>query len=421
MLGGKGTPDTQQFDGYVLGPNIDCPFPGGQHIPGLNVGGWHDAGEFDVRTQSQYAVIQDLALAYKEFDLKWDQLTEEEKARAVEMHRPEDVPDLVQQVKHGILQVLAQIGAIGHPISGIIESTLRQYTHLGDGAWKTDGRIYSEKLGPYQVDGNFSGIPDDRWAFTTKTAGLRYGAVTSLSPAADGWDNGLAPERRQTAASLWDEKHAHPTTTQFQSFNRTSGAAVAEEWKAALVLEMLPSVLQRFGMGGWTTVRALPYMNAAYKGQIEVAVRAFVAQLDGELAGIRFGVPPRRGGWGGSAAVADLGVRMYFLHKAFPQVVGTDYTPRAVNDTLDTDPVSSRSNASYMGTSSKVQAYRNNRAENTFIPVGVIPGHTVVKPHFTECIDDFGFLWFESEYVIDDASKWIPAANAADSIVKEIR
>ena len=45
-------------------------------------------------------VIQNLALAYREFNLKYDQLTVDE-ARAVEMHRPDGVPDAVQQVKHG--------------------------------------------------------------------------------------------------------------------------------------------------------------------------------------------------------------------------------------------------------------------------------------------------------------------------------
>ena len=114
----------------------------GEHIPGLNVGGWYDAGDYDIRAESQYAVIEDLALAYKEFDLKWDELTVDETARTVEMHRPDGVPDAVQQVKHGVLGVLAQIAAVGHPFPGIMEPTLREYTHLGDAASKTDGRIY---------------------------------------------------------------------------------------------------------------------------------------------------------------------------------------------------------------------------------------------------------------------------------------
>lgn len=426
-------PDTPHFDGYSMDSNTDSPFQAGQHIPGLNVGGWYDAGDFDIRANSQYTVIQDLALAYKEFDLKWDQLTVDENARAVEMHRPDGVPDAVQQVKHGIRQVLAQIKAFGHPIPGIIAPTLRQYTHLGDGASKTDGRIYSEKLGTYDVNGDFSGIPDDRWAFTTKAASLQYGATASLAAAAHvlkGWDDALAKECLDTAVMLWKEEHAHPTTSRSRSFGRM---AFIQEWRAALelliatdggepykkrLLEMYPSVLEQFAVGGWTAVRALPFMDEAFKEQLEEAVKAHMAQLDRELAATPFGVPESRGTWGGSVRVADLGVRMYFLHKAFPEIVGKDYTLRAANYMLGTHPVSSTSYVSSVGTSSKLKAYGNNRADNAFIPGGVIPGYIIIKPDFPECIDDFGFLWFESEYVIDVASKWILAANAADALVR---
>jgi hypothetical protein len=98
---------------------------------------------------------------------------------------------------------------------------------------------YSEKLGPNEVDGNFSGIPDGRWAFTTKFAGLQYGAAASLAAAArmlKGWDHALAGECLEAAVKLWDEEHAHPTVSQFQSFNTTGGMASSEEWKTALEL-----------------------------------------------------------------------------------------------------------------------------------------------------------------------------------------
>jgi hypothetical protein len=85
------------------------------------------------------------------------------------------------------------------------------------------------------------------------------------------------------------------------------------------------------------------------------------------------------GTWGGSAAVSDLGIRIYFLHKAFPDIVGTDYTLRAANYLLGTHPVSSTSYVSSVGTSSKLKAYGNNRADNTFIPGDVIPGYIVIK------------------------------------------
>ena len=161
-------PNVEHFDDYRSGPNLDSPFKPGEHIPGLNVGGWFDAGDYDNLAEGQYQVIENLTLAYKEFGLKWDELAVDETARTVEMHRPDGVPDAVQQVKHGVLQVMAQIHSVGHPFTGIVEPTLRQYTHLGDAASNTDGRIYSEKLGPNDIDGNFSGKPDDRWAFTTK-------------------------------------------------------------------------------------------------------------------------------------------------------------------------------------------------------------------------------------------------------------
>lgn len=431
-------PNRQHFDGWSMGPNLDSPYKPGEHIPGLNVGGWYDAGDFDIQTRSQFAVIQDLSLAYKEFDLKWDQLTVDWEARAVEMHRPDGIPDAVQQVKHGVLQVLAQIKAVGHAFPVISEPTLRQYTHLGDGASKTDGRIYSEKLGPHEVKGDYSGNPDDRWAFTTKSGSMQYGAAASLAAAAPvlkGWDDALAKECLETAIKIWEEEHANPTPTPSRpgGFGPPGGMAAAEEWNAAVQLliatnggeaykkrlaELLPAVSQRFGFGGWSAVRVLPYMDAAFKKQVEEAVKSYVAQLDRELAATPFGVPPSRGGWGGSGAVVDLGARMYFLHKAFPEIVGKDYTLRAANYILGTHPASSASYVSAVGTSSKLKAYGNNRADNSFIPGGVIPGYIVIKPDFPECIDDFGFLWFESEYVITVASKWILAANAADALVR---
>jgi len=184
------------------------------------------------------------------------------------------------------------------------------------------------------------------------------------------------------------------------------------------VQELFPTMLQRIGFGGWAAVRALPYLDADSKKQLLEAVKAYVAQLDKDLAATPFGVPPTRGDWGGSSGVADFGTRMYFLHLAFPDIVGPEYTLRAANYLLGTHPVSSTSYISSVGTASKLKGYGNNRADNTFIPGGMIPGYIVIKPDFPECIDDFGFLWFEDEYTISAASSWILAANAADAIVR---
>lgn len=41
------------FDGYIQGESTLTSFNPREHVPGLNVGGWHDAGDYDLRVESQ--------------------------------------------------------------------------------------------------------------------------------------------------------------------------------------------------------------------------------------------------------------------------------------------------------------------------------------------------------------------------------
>jgi endoglucanase len=479
----------EQFDNWNQATATDGKYKGGDHIPGMNVGGWYDAGDFDLEEPAQLSVIQSLALAYREFHLDYDELTVDEVARQVEMHRPDGVPDAVEQVKHGALLILAQFHNIGHAIRGTHEPDLRQYTQVGDGASKTDGRIYDPKLGPNEVKGDYSGKPDDRWIFTTNNPYLQWNAVAALAAAADtlkGWDDALAKDCLETAIKAWKDTKAQPTlyptdrrlegegpagavvggvlaasqgvvsgaqgahnpgsaptssgatsapTAAPTGFSR-GGFSVALDWAAALELtiatsgaepyksrlkELLPQMItpQQMDFRGWTAVRALPFLDASAKDQMREAVKTYMAGLDKRLDATPFGVPPSLGTWGGSGAVVDMAIRMYFLHKTFPDLVGPEYTLRAVNYILGTHPVSSTSYVAGVGTVSKTMTYSNNRADNAYIPGAVIPGYIIIKPDFPECIDDFGFLWFEDEAVVAGSANWVLAGNAADAISKE--
>lgn len=423
------------FDGFAQGPATDSPFQPGEHIPGLNQGGWFDAGDFDIRTQTQNRVIIDLVLAIEQFHLTWDNTTVDEKARSVEIRRPDGIPDALQQVQHGVLQVLGQFRAVGHSIPGIIEPTLRQYTHLGDAASKTDNKIYSPALGPLESDGIHSGVPDDRWAFTTRTTALQYGSAAALAAASRvlrGHDDALAKECLETAERVWSEEHSRPPSVP-QSFNTTGGILADEELRAAVELliatrggaayrdrlqQLLPMIRERMAGSGWMAVRALPFMGADFKSALAAAVREYKTRLDTELARNPFGVPIYPTPWGASGAVAGLGVRMYFLHQAFPKIVGPEYTLRAVNYLLGTHPVSSTSWVSAVGTKSALMAYGNNRADFSFIPGGLVPGLVILQPDLAEFKEDWPFLWFENEYVVSGAAGFILAANAADALVR---
>ncbi|HEV2324699.1 MAG TPA: glycoside hydrolase family 9 protein [Terracidiphilus sp.] len=428
-------PNTTHFDGYGTGPEIYSPYKPGEHIPGLNVGGWFDAGDFDNDAYGQYGTIQNLSLAYDAFHMKWDQLTVNEKARAVEMHRPDGIPDAVEQVEHGVLQTLAQVHAVGHPFEGIQAPYLRGYTFVGDAASQTDGRIYDPNLGPDEVKGDFSGKPDDRWAWTEYTGFEQYGAAASLAAASTvlkGWNDPLAKECLDTAIKLWNDEKTHPAPSRRGGFARFG----SPDWSAALdmliathgahpykqrVEELFPTMMQapQFGFGGWQAVRALNYLGADDKARFKSALEAYIPQLNRQLAATPFGVPPTRGNWGGSEQVARFGAEMYFLHEAFPQIVGPEYTLRAANYLLGTHPVSSVSYIAAIGTASKLKTYSNNRGDNSYIPGGMIPGYVVINPDFPECITNFGMLWFEDETTVSAASSWVLLANAAEAIVKQ--
>ncbi len=196
----------------------------------------------------------------------------------------------------------------------------------------------------------------------------------------------------------------------------------AEPYKSRLK-ELFPEVItpQQMGLRGWTAVRALPYLDAAANDQFRQAVKTYMAGLDKQLDATPFGVPPSLGTWGGSGAVVDMATRMYFLHEAFPDLVSPEYTLRAVNYILGTHPVSSTSYVAGVGTVSKTQTYSNDRADNAYIPGAVIPGYIIIKPDFPECIDHFGFLWFEDEAVVAGSASWVAAGNAADAIIKEVK
>jgi hypothetical protein len=423
------------FDGYAQGPATESPFAPGEHIPGLDRGGWYDAGDFDLRTQTQAEALTDLVLLIEEFGADWDETTVDEAARSVTIRRPDGIPDAVQQIRHGVLAVLGQYEAVGHAIPGIIAPTLEQYTHLGDGASKTDNRIFSARLGPLESDGVSSGVADDRWAFTNRATALEYRALSSLAAASrvlGTLDESLAAECLRTAVRGWDEEH-HREPALFRSFNTTGGNLTDEEVKAAVELllatrggdayrarlsGLLPEIQKRFGAVGWIASRAIPSMDDSFRQGLETAARAYKHELDVELAKNPFGVPISTGGWGGSGGVAAFAVRMYFLHRAFPEVVGPEYTLRGLEFLLGRHPVSSVSLVSAVGTRSKLVAYGFNRADYSFIPGGLVPGVLIVKPDFPELTDEWPFLWFENEYVVSAVTTFILAANAAAVLVR---
>ena len=414
-------PGRQHFDLFAQGPDLDSPFQPGEHIPGLDYGGWFDAGDFDIRTQTHYATVMSLVDVWEDFRPLRDETSIDQARRHVEIHRPDGVPDLLQQIEHGTLALIAQHRVFGHAIPGIVEPDLGQYTHLGDAASKTDGKV--------DDPGDPSSPNDDRLAFTTNATALNYGSAAALAAASRalrGYNDALADECLATARRVWEYERAR-TPNLFQHGNTTGGNPQDEELRAAVQLlrstgdaayaariaELWPAIDERFGFNGPALLPVLPQMDAAFQAK----VRARAARLREEAAGMAadnpYGVVITRGGWAGNGAVIGMANANYRLHKAFPDLFDIAPTLRGLDYLYGTHPDSNISFVSAVGARSKQVAYGMNRADFSFIAGGIVPGVLVLKPDFPENKEDWPFFWGQNEYVVNLGASYIYLVHAA--------
>ncbi len=423
----------EHLDLYGSGATTDTKYKPFEHIPGLNVGGWFDAGDFDIRTQSQYAVVQQLVDSWDKYHLDRDVTSVDETRRHVAMHVPDGKPDILEQVEHGTIQLVAQFHAVGHAINGIVEPDLTQYPHLGDAVTKTDGLVYDPSLGPDEVKDGRSGMKDDRWAYTNKSSALNYGSIAALAAAAralKGYNDPLAAEALRLATTTWTEEHSHAPDL-FRHGNVTGGDLTTEELSAAVELltttrdpqyaaridALWPEASKRFAFNAQWITRAIPLMPPAFKTKVRPAVVAYKTEADALATKNPFGVPITEGGWAGNNTIMTYALTAAALHDVYPDIISSDAVFRGLDYIYGTHPGSNLSFVSAVGTQSKEVAYGNNRADFTFIAGGVVPGELIIKPDYPENREDWPFFWGENEYVIPEGSTYIQLVNAANALV----
>lgn len=422
------------FDLYAQGPMTDTPYRPGEHIPGLNIGGWFDAGDYDIRTQTHYAVVLSMVQAWETFGMDRDETTVDQAKRYVDIHRPDGKPDLLQQIEHGVLALIAQHRAVGHAISGIIVPNLSQYTHLGDALTMTDNVVTADPgLATREPDGFANSPVDDRWAFTTRSSPLNYGSAAALAAASRalrGFNDELADECLVTAKKVWDEEHSREPDL-FSHGNTTGGRLEEEELRAAVELlictreakyaerieGLWPIIEERSGSNAAVAVRAMPCMGEPYAEKLRPLVKSYTSELEALGKANPFGVPISRGGWAGNGLVVRWAVTNYVLHKAFPDLIDREHTLRGLNYVYGCHPGSDISFVSGVGASSKKVAYGTNRADYSFIAGGVVPGVLIIEPDFPENKEDWPFLWGENEYVIGVCAEYLFLVNAVNELL----
>ena len=169
------------IDGYDQRPGLSK-YNAGDIVPGVNIGGWHDAGDFDLRIESQAGEAYILALAYEAFHPDIDVTAIDQQRHQVEIHEPDGKNDMLQQIENGALTVVRSYQALGRLYRGIICNNLRQYVLLGDASAMTDGQI---------------GNDDDRWIFTEDNPMRALSAAAELAGASRvlrGYNDALSKE-----------------------------------------------------------------------------------------------------------------------------------------------------------------------------------------------------------------------------------
>lgn len=423
----------EHHDLYRQGPTTDNRFKPGEHIPELNTGGWFDAGDFDLRTQTIYGTVMNLVQIWETFKPERDETWVDQKTRYTDLHRPDGKPDILQQIEHGILQLLGQHKGVGYAINGIVEAHLDQYTHLGDAVTKTDNLIYTPQLKENESDGFRSGNFDDRWAFTSRSSSLNYGSLAALAAASralKGYNDSLAAECLAMAIKVWNEEQTHPPYT-FRHGNTTGGGLLDEKARAMMELlittgekkfadsitALVPNFERQFGRFSSIAIRMIPYMDASYKQKLEGWVKGYKANLDRVATLNPFGVVIGTGGWAGSGGVIGAASTNYLLHKTFPDIIDKENVLRGLNFIFGCHPGSNLSLVSAVGTESKEVAYGNNRADYSFIAGGIVPGVLIIKPDFPENKEDWPFLWGENEYVVNLGASYIYLVHAVNDIL----
>lgn len=395
--------DLNHFDGYVQGPSTLTTYQSGDPVPGLNVGGWHDAGDYDLRVESQAKTVMRLAQMHQLFGVDYDITTVEQDKKLVEMHRPDGRSDILQQLEHGALTIVAGYESLGRLYRGIICPTLRQYTLLGDGMTMTDNLQYDAALLEGEKGIGTSAVMDDRWVFTEDNPRREIPVAASLAAAyrsLAGYNDTLAEDCLEISRFFWNQYQASDRLDRVDlavELFLSTGETAYEDYLVAHQAEIVKSI----GRTGPSLAKAAGRLsNKKFVADLTAALRNHRKAIDKAVAETPFGVQYTPNIWGAGWGIQSFGVDQYFLYRGFPEVFSPEPFLHALNFVLGVHPGSN--NASFVsgvGANSLTVAYGVNRDDWSYIPGGSASGTALIRPDLPE-LKVWPYFWQQTEYVM---------------------
>ena len=425
-------------DGYSQGAENYTKYKPLEHVPGLAVGGWYDAGDFDIQQNSVVTTTVDLASLWRLFQPKRDMTYIDEVTKYADIHRPDGVPDVVQQIMHGTLNMNAQIEALGFVSRNIGQPQMHQYHHLGDALTLTDGLIYDPSLKPYQVsaDGKRSGTYDDRIVMTNRpSAGSVMNSIVGLASAYPALKNYYPEEAERSlknALMLWN-KYVGEGDNGVRGAIELYYATGDEKFKNIFMPAILRQVntlgesvnnennnRRNSGSNMGQILRVYDMLDADAKAKVDAAIPAYIERLSNVGSDNPYCVPISGGGWAGNNQVISNSFNAYLVWKQYPELVDPEMVLKGLNYLYGNHPYNNLSFITGVGVATKKVAYGNNRADYNVIPGVVVPGLLMRKPDFMENKDDYPFLWGENECCINSVPNYVMLNLACIEVAESI-
>ncbi|MCR4766218.1 MAG: glycoside hydrolase family 9 protein [Bacteroidaceae bacterium] len=408
-------PVGNHIDGYDQRPGL-TKYAERAEVPGVNVGGWHDAGDFDLRVESQAGEAYILTMAYEAFNPDIDVTAIDQINHVTEIHQPDGKNDVLQQIENGALTVVNSYIALGRLYRGIICNSLRQYAMLGDAAAMTDG-----------VKGN----EDDRWIFTEDNPGRALSTAAELAAVSrvlKGFNDTLSVHCLDIATAIYEQTEVNEGLisgklhTAVELYLTTKQQSYLD-----YILDNQQVVMQQIARTGWYMARVAKIIemqkdkrSRQFTTAFKAALAAQKEKLDKQAAETPYGVPYRPSIWGAGWDIQRFGYEYYFLNASYPEIFPKDIIYNALNFILGCHPGSNQASfASGVGAQSATVAYGLNRADWSYIPGGVVSGTALIRPDYPELLT-FPFLWQQTEYVLGGGSShYMFLALAAQQISKK--
>ena len=395
--------NTNHFDGYLQGPETLTSFESGEHVPGLDAGGWHDAGDYDLRIESQASTIQGLSHIYEIFQVDYDNTTINQKTKTVNILQPDGKPDFLQQIEHGTIHIVNGYKSLGRFYCGVIVPTLDQYVLLGDPVNHSDGEIYKEKSTSEEIPLGQKGAPDDRWVFTKKNPRRELQSAAALAAtyrALKDFNPELAEDALEIAKQTWEqtttENPVDKLSLSVELFRITSEGKYKD-----FIVENTEVFTENIAQTGWVIAPVFKdIQDKNFRDKIKASLEGYFQEVEKLGAQTPYGMPYEPDIWGAGWGIQNFGMKQYLLHTAFPEIFPKKYMLNALNFILGTHPgVNTSSFASGVGSRSLTQAYGMNRGDFSYTPGGIGSGTALIRPDFPELLE-WPFLWQQTEYVL---------------------